>query len=204
MNNELLERASALFGFRGEVVEDVQFAGARVAVTAQIDEQEHARRQNERLGALLDRDLWEALAVLPYREEVPWRAIDPIARALIDVAPMGTVEGDAVSVSRIIRPAVVVTGVIAVDARWLRVEDRASRFSAHAPRAGVVLSSVSRHAVRRARVLGMGIASAHDQLLEVVVPSRPTRAVPGARNFRFCEVVYEAWLRTSSRSVPKP
>jgi hypothetical protein len=193
--------AALLFGFEGDLVDEVRFAGVAVSASVRIDPVEVQRRADAGLAPGLDHDLSEALAELPVDWPVPWSSVHPLVRLRLEHAPSGVVELTDLEVIRRWRPAVTVTGVFTVARRqWRPALRKVSLFAPDAPR-GLVLRdrpADQGEVLDAARGLGIGLAAPASsarawQLL--LAPSHSVRPVPGPRHWRFLEAAYEAWLR---------
>jgi len=190
--------AARRFGFEGEVVPGVGFAGTRVTPVIRPDPAEVRRREQAGLGAILDFDLTDMLADLPVDWPIPRDDLDRATLHLLDTAPPGVIEETDTAVIRRWRPAVTVTGVLLVTGRQWRTGLRnVSLFAPDAPR-GLVL----RHSPRdelglcaEARELGVGViapdpAGRWRLLLE---PLYDTSYDLGPRHWRLLEITYLAW-----------
>ena len=190
--------AARRFGFDGEVVPGVGFAGTRVTAVVRPDHVELRRREHEGLGAVLDFDLTDRLADLPVDWPVPRDELDSTTIQLLETAPPGVVEATGTAVIRRWRPAVAVTGILLVTGRrWRTALANVSLFAPDAPR-GLVLQQRPRdEQVLRdeARELGVGVivpdASGGWHLL--VEPLRDKAYDLGPRHWRLLEVAYLAW-----------
>lgn len=190
--------AARRFGFKGEVVPGVGFAGTRVTPVIQPDPTEVRRREQTGLGAVLDFDLTDRLAELPVDWPVPRDDLDPATQRLLDTAPPGVVEETATAVIRRWRPAVTLTGVLLVAGGQWRVGLRnVSLFAPDAPR-GLVLRQQPRDesALRaEARELGVGVIApdAAGSWRLILEPLRDLAYDPGPRHWRLLELTYLVW-----------
>jgi len=190
--------AARRFGFDGEVVPGVGFAGTSVTAVIRPDHAEVRRREQAGLGAVLDLDLTSRLADLPVDWPVPWHELDRTTIRLLETAPPGVVDNTGTAVIRRWRPAVTVTGVLAMSGpNWRAVLANVSLFAPDAPR-GIVLRRPPRDAQvlsDEARELGVGVfvprADGRDQLL--VEPLRERSYDLGPRHWRLLEIAYQTW-----------
>jgi hypothetical protein len=190
--------AARRFGFDGEVVPGVGFAGTCVTVIVRPDGVEVRRREHAGLGAVLDFNLTDRLADLPVDLPVPRDELDRVTIQLLETAPPGIVEDTDTFVVRRWRPAVTVTGVLLVTGpQWRTGLANVSLFAPDAPR-GLVLRQPPRdeQALRdEATELGIGVvapdADGTWQLL--VEPLRDTTYDLGPRHWRLLEIAYLAW-----------
>jgi hypothetical protein len=84
--------AARRFGFDGDVVPGVGFAGTCVTVIVRPDGAEIRRREHAGLGAVLDFNLTDRLADLPVDLPVPRGELDRVTIQLLETAPPGIVE----------------------------------------------------------------------------------------------------------------
>jgi hypothetical protein len=199
--------AAAALGFGGEIAAGLRFAGVRVDALVRPDEQELTRRAMVSLGVLDDHyHLMEALAALPLGEPVPWTDLDLRGRLELDVAPPGVVRATSTHVERVWRPAVQVTGVIAVTSDWRQGIDRVGLLGGHAP-GGIVLLRPPRRTgplLARAGRFGLGVVALDQRgRWELLRPATPIHRIdPGARHWRFLEAAYAAWRQTTTSAGP--
>ena len=190
--------AARRFGFDGEVVSEVDFAGTSVTAVVRLDRAEVRRREQAGLGAILGLDITSRLANLPVDWPVPWNELDHTTVRLLETAPPGVVDDTGTAVIRRWRPAVTVTGVLLTSGRnWRAGLANVSLFAPDAPR-GIVLRQRPRDAqvlCDEASELGGGVlvpgADGRGQLL--VEPLRERSYDLGPRHWRLLEIAYQTW-----------
>ena len=190
--------AARQFGFAGEVVPGVGFAGTRVTAVIRPDEAEVRRREQAGLGAVLDFDLTDRLADLPVDWPVPRDVLDRTTIQLLEAAPPGVVDDVDAAVIRRWRPAVTVTGILLVTGRqWRPGLANVSLFAPDAPRGLVLRQRPRDEQVLRdeAGELGVGVivpdADGRHRLL--VEPLHDKTYDLGPRHWRLLEIAYLAW-----------
>jgi hypothetical protein len=190
--------AARRFGFDGEVVPGIGFAGTRITAVVRPDLVEVARREHIGLGAVLDFDVTDRLANLPVDWPIPRDELDPITLQLLEMAPPGVVEDTTTAVIRRWRPAVTVTGILLTTGRQWRSGLRSvSLFAPDAPR-GIVLRRLpsDEQALRDEAIeLGVGVIAPDPEggWRLLVDPLRDTRYDLGPRHWRLLEITYLAW-----------
>jgi hypothetical protein len=190
--------AARRFGFDGEVVPGVGFAGTCVTAVVRPDDAEVRRREHAGLGAVLDFDIIDRFVDLPVDWPVPRDELDRTTIQLLETAPPGVVEETGTAVIRRWRPAVTVTGILLVAGRqWRAGLANVSLFAPDAPR-GLVLQHPPRDQQAlhdEARELGVGVivpdADGRWQLL--AEPLRDKTYDLGPRHWRLLETAYLAW-----------
>lgn len=185
-----------VFGFRGILLPSIRIYGREVDAVIQLDQQEIERRAHARMQIITDRDLMEALALLPYRIQVPWASIDPVVQALIDQAPEAALRKDATYVERLYRPPLSIVGIVKRSRAWMRGLEAISLFAPHGPRGLVLLGKGSEHeALSRAGQLGIGIARKLPGAALTLLLRPSTRHIrSGPAQWLFSESVYGEWL----------
>jgi hypothetical protein len=191
---------AGLFGFQGEVVPGVRFAGTQVTAVIRPDHAEVRRRERTGLSAVLDFDLTERLADLPVDLPTPRSSLDAVSLRLLDAATAGVVEHTDSAVIRRWRPAVTLTGIFSVAGRqWRAALHNVSLFAPDAPR-GLALrrppGDVS--GLRsEARDIGVGVitADANGSWQLLLEPQREAGYDLGPRHWRLLEITYLAWRR---------
>jgi hypothetical protein len=190
--------AARRFGFDGEVVPGVGFAGTCVTAVVRPDGAEVRRREHAGLGAVLDFDLADRLADLPVDWPVPRDELDPTTIQLLETAPPGIVDGTDTAVIRRWRPAVTITGILLVTGRqWRTGLASVSLFAPDAPRGLVLRQPPGDQQLLRdeTRELGVGVVVPDGdggwQLL--IEPLRDKTYDLGPRHWRLLETAYLAW-----------
>jgi hypothetical protein len=202
--------AASAFGFAGDLVADVRWAGSCCTAAVLVDVEEVARRQTARLGALDPSRhfrLFEVLFELPLGVPVPWADLDPVRATELDAAPPGVVCRTPATVERLWRPAVTVTGVLTIASSTTQGLHRVGILAAHAPRGLATRRRPRAAALERATRLGIGVAVlAGGGEWEVLVAPGRNRLAPSARRWRFLELVYAMWQqrRASQPSLFTP
>ena len=126
--------AARWFGFDGDVVPGVGFAGTTVTAVVRPDDTEVRRREQVGPGAVLDFDVTDRLADLPVDCPVPRDQLDRATIRLLQTAPPGVVEDTDTAVIRRWRPALTVTGILLVTGRqWRTGLANVSLFAPGAP-----------------------------------------------------------------------
>lgn len=199
-----LHQAVRALGFKGDLVEGVRFAGELVCTAVRPDADEIDRRRSHGLSAITDIDLVEALASLPLHHPIPWDQIDPIARAVLDVASPGVLVATEDDVERVCRPPLSVSCVLVAGRNWASGLSSASLFAPDAARA-LVLDRLPRRPERLIELAsrsGVGVIVAQGEWRVVVPPGRSGLRRPGPRHWRFLETVYAEWLKGGLASQP--
>ena len=190
--------AARRFGFDGDVVPGVGFAGTRVTAVVRPDDAEVRRREHLGLGAVLDFDLTERLADLPVDWPVPRGELDRATIRLLETAPPGVVDDTDTAVIRRWRPAVTVTGILLITGRqWRTGLANVSLFAPDAPR-GIVVRQPLRDEqalLDEARDLGVGVIVPADggRWRLPVEPLRDKSYDLGPRHWRLLEIAYLVW-----------
>lgn len=184
------------FGFAGEVVEHVRWAGTNFNAVVHVNLDEVRRRQAVGLGHILDFQLLEATSTLPYQQPVNWDDIDPVVAAVLDCAPEGVVDVTTDTATLVMRTPLELTGVYTVSSH----EDALRRVGllARVAPTGVVLRQHPRErlpqAVDVASRFGLGLSVLEDGVLRPMTAPTSTPQ-PGIGRTRVLEAVYGRWLR---------
>jgi hypothetical protein len=198
--------AAAAFGFAGELVADVRWAGACCTAAVLVDVEEVARRSATGLGVLhpyRHRRLFEVLFELPLGAPVRWADLDPVRATELDVAPAGVACRTPETVERLWRPAVTVTGVLTIASSTTQGLHRVGILAAHAPRGLATRRRPRAAALERATRFGIGVAVPDGRTgWEVLVAPGRNRLAPSARHWRFLELVYAMWRGRSADQPP--
>lgn len=173
------------FGFKGEVIADVQRHGHVADVVVRWNEDQVELRRDLEEPAVTDRDALAAMSTLPFRMPVPWTEIDPIVAVVLDSLPSALVRRGPLTVERMYSPPLDVVGVFKKTNRWTEGFEATTYLGRGAPR-GVVLTS-RRDIARichRARLVGIGVA----------VSDGPSPEVAVAPSTRFVRMDDLTWL----------
>lgn len=201
-----LGEVAAAFGFAGELVPDIRWAGSHCTAVVRLDQDEIARRQAAGFGALdpyRHYQLAEVLFELPLGMPVPWADLDPVRTVELDGAPPGVVRRTPEAVERLWRPALTVTGVLTLASSATQGLQHVGILAADAPR-GLASRRRPRAATRtRAAQLGVGVAAADSQgAWEVLLAPGRHLVAPSPRHWRFLESVYATWRRRPAGQPP--
>lgn len=181
------------FGFVGQLLPSVAWAGARFHAVVRPDWAEIARRDRFGLGAVCDYPLLAAVSTIPQGIEIPWNAIDPVLVPTLDCAPEGIVRVSESGVRVELKPALCLSGVFTVTRHWSAM-DRVG-VMATAAQTGVVIRHrprLLRDAIDRASKFGLGLGVLREDGIRTLV--RPTRrGRPSVVRNYFFERLYQLW-----------
>lgn len=192
-----------VFEFNGTWFPLLRMYGRTVDAIIRLDRQELKRREDVGLGSLLDKDLLQALAVLPYATKVAWKSIDPLVQIMLDQAPEGVVQRDPFHVERLYRPALTVVGIVKRSRSWIRALEAVSLFAPHSPRGLVLLGDgAEEETLIRARRVGVGVARQQPggSMALLVEPTR-RHIRSGAGQWACSEFVLAEWANRYSASA---
>lgn len=192
-----------IFGFEGTLMPSVRLYGRRVDIVIRLDGAEIDRRRDAGIEALLDRDLMEALASLPYGIEVPWDSLDPVLHPVLDQAPEIVLRKSSTNVSRLYQPPLWVVGVLKRTRSWMRGLEAISLFAPHAPRGLIVMGDGSlNETLSNAHRIGVGIAH-KARGSETKLLTRPSARYvrSGSAQWLFSEAVYSQLLDRYKQSA---
>ena len=194
-NGALLCRSARVFGFDGTLVV-VDLPEGPVAVTVTVDEMEHTRRGTSGLGAILDRQLLTALWELPHALSVPTKRIPGWASSRLARAALRVVAADNDSLTRIVRPPLVVSGALAVGRSLDRPLRRVGQLSAIAPMAVVVQHQVNTDdpGLLEASLYGVGVGCSTNGVVTRISEPEPVIPMPGPFLWWVAEVAYQQMI----------
>ena len=107
------------FGFHGNLVE-IDLREGPVLLTVHVDEAEHARRTDARLGAITSRQLVTALWELPGGVELSTPDLPTWVRDRLEDIPAAAFDERRDSLVRAARPPLRITGALAIGRRFDR------------------------------------------------------------------------------------
>jgi hypothetical protein len=190
-----------IFGFSGTSL-PIKRYGRKVNVLIELNEGEMIRREEFGTGALVDRDLLEALGSLPQGIAIPWASTNPAIWPFLDSAP-GVVKRGSTHVERLYEPAVRVVGVVKRSRSWLQALEAISLFAPHAPRGLILLGEGDpSETLRRAQQIGVGIAH-NPKAREIQILTPPSKGYirSGPADWFFREAVFDEWLARYKESA---
>jgi hypothetical protein len=196
-----LAAVAELFGFAGQLVPGVRWAGGCCTAVVRVDVAEVTRRQAGGFATLsLHRhyDLTEALFELPQGVAVARACLDPVRVAVLDRAPPGVVRHTSQTVERLWRPALTVTGIVGGGADTLLGLHQVGVFCLDGPRGVAILRRPRTASLARATRLGVGVAvPAGAGCWELAAPPGRQLPHPSPQHWRFLEAVYTTWQHTA-------
>ena len=194
-NGALLRRCARVFGFDGTLVV-VDLPEGPVAVTITVDEPEHARRGTSGLGAILDRPLLTALWELPHALCVPVEGIPRWASSRLARVASPVVSADGDSMTRVVRPPLVVSGVLATGRSLDRPLRRVGQLSAIAPMAVVVQHQVNIDdpGLLEAALYGVGVGCSANGVVTRISEPEPVIPMPGPFLWWVAELAYQQMI----------
>lgn len=199
-------RVAAAFGFAGELVPGIRWAGSDCTAVVRLDHAEIARREAAGLGVLEHArhyQLVEVLFELPLGIPVPWADLDPVRAAELDGAPAGVVCRTAEAVERLWRPALTITGLLTIADNTRQGLRRVGILAPDAPRAVATRRRPRRATRARAEQLGIGVAVTDNEgRWQVLVAPHRHLVSPGPRHWRLLELVYDLWRHRPSHQQP--
>lgn len=164
--------------------------GHRCYALCTLNTAEIARRATHQIAAVADRSLLAALWSLTVGKPTRWETIDAFSAIVLDVAPDGIVERDAMHVKRLLDAPLRIDVVIGDDPSPAGVR-ALSWFAADAPRV-VVARSVSRRLAGQVTGLGIGVATLNPPAaLSLSVPPDRRFVVRSARRWFTVEQVFD-------------
>lgn len=192
-----------MFGFDGTLVE-INLPEGPVAVTATVDQTEHARRVASGLAAIPDRQLLTALWELPYALSVPTNRIPSWASARLARTALPVASTDDDSLIRVAHPPLVVTGVLAVGRSLDRPLRRVGQLSAVAPMAIVVSHQVEADnpVLLEAALYGVGVGCSTRGALTRISEPEPVLPRPGPFLWWVAELAYQQLIDGRATDAP--
>ena len=199
------EEAARSLGRSGQIVPEVVFAGVRVDTLVELNRAEHIRRKSHELGAVVDRNLWEALLDMPIGQPVPLKALDPIKKALLDGSDPGIARFSSTHVIRELDAPLRPLAVFKKCRDWGTGLEAVSRFSGVVSLRAVMLEiKPGAAALDEMESLGVGVILLRENRAQLLVAPAPTLPLFGSFYFRFLEVTYGRWAEyRRSELVPR-
>ena len=197
---ETIRASSAeAFGFIGDLVE-IRLREGSVLLTVQVDEAEHTRRTDARLGAITGRQDVTALWELPERVEIPTSALPAWVLDQLQDAPTAAVGKQRNSLVRTVRPPLRITGALAIGWRFDRILRRVGQVSALAPMAIVVQRAVDPidAGLLDAQLYGVGVGSVLGGVVTPILGAAAVVPTPGPFLWWVAELAYERLLEDFS------
>lgn len=181
-------------GWSSDVTVELEWSGASGLVFAELDANEHRRREAAGIGPLRDVLTVRALASLG-SQPMPVREITDMARLSAEPGLIDWGANDMVSAAA--SPPLRIIGAMVPGRGWRETLSRASRFSLVTRRVAVIDRRPRSldAAVAQAMWFDAGLIVASDEQLELLAHPGPVAGDDAAYQWWFSEVVYAAHLR---------
>lgn len=198
-------KSAEAFGFSGDLVE-VGLRDGPVLLAVHVDESEHCRRASVQLGAITDRELLTALWELPAGLEISASALPGWTVDRLQNVPTAVVAECGDYLVRTARPAVRISGALAIGQRFDSVLRRVGQVSALAPMAVIVRRAIdpADAGLLNAQLFGVGVGTALGGVIARVVEAAPVVPTPGPYLWWIAELAYEQLVGELSGRVPTP
>lgn len=181
--------------------------GSDALLCFDLDREEHSRRREDGLGAVVDVGVLNLLLSLPLGQPVGLASLGEREQRTVTKAPSGLLRVGDESVIRLARPPVNVELAVISARGWRLGLERAGRFAPFCARA-IVLDRAPRDLLAAcvdADFYGVGLfAMNKNSGVEMLVAPEPYRAMRvSARMWWFAEEAYRAYLAENS-TTPEP
>lgn len=188
--------ASLALGWRGDLVTAVESSGYTVDVVVRFNSAELVRRD---FGPpVLDRAALRAMLSLPAGITVPCTDIPTQDLLALELAESPVVELAGAGVRRLYEPACDIVGILATDRPLRRAVDAVGMFSPFAERSVFGTARQCRTQLAYASRFGIGVAAVEEPGATVLLRPQRRSVRPSSARWRFCEQIYEKWLRDLS------
>ena len=183
------------FGFHGNLVE-IDLREGPVLLTVHVDETEHARRTDARLGAITNRQLVTALWELPGGVELSTPDLPTWILDRLEDIPATAFDERRDALVRAARPPLRITGALAIGRRFDRILRRVGQVSALAPMAVVVPQAVdpTDAGLLDAQLYGVGVGSALGGVVTPVIGAAAVVPTLGPYLWWIAELAYERFV----------
>jgi hypothetical protein len=191
--------AAIALGWSGELVKGVECSGYAVDVIVRFNHAELIRRHHG--PPVLDRAALRAMMNLPMQLEVPVDVVPTGDLQAIELGGESLVERTASGVRRTYEPACDIVGIIATGQPLSSAVNLVGMFSAYSERAVYGSSRQCGTQAEYAQRFGVGVVICDEQDATVLVQPERRGVRPTSSRWRFCELVYDRWLRTSASDL---
>ncbi|HEY4963938.1 MAG TPA: hypothetical protein VIH90_04550 [Candidatus Saccharimonadales bacterium] len=188
-----------VFGFKGDVVPDVNFADSTFDAVVQFNQEEFLRRYSHGLGAINDLTALDTLSLLPHDLPIPRRVLSEETNAAIDIFPNGLVSVDAETVARLWNPVLRLSGILSTTEDIEDSIENVGAFPDDSRRGVIVMGERPDSAqLQRASKFGIGVAHANNDSssLELLLPAEATVVRLGPIYWWLLEAIFDRWIET--------
>ncbi|MCE7010000.1 hypothetical protein LWC34_45420 [Kibdelosporangium philippinense] len=182
----------------------VRIFGTTATVVHRRNDIEHERRRRAGLADLRSMELLDVLMDLPTDVAVSLSSLSSAVLRVLRRAPVGVVQIDNASVTRLVSPAVTPALAVVYASRWRDGLERASEFASYVPRMFVVPETPpnATEALAEASFYGVGVAIGPRSAPTTVLEPEPLSDwQPTTAWWWFCEQVYRYFSIKANRSA---